>query len=62
MEKSRNRPISQGMIPVVRNMDTDALVGMWQELMDLAYFLAGKGNQPITDKRIYQIVSQSLGI
>ena len=62
VEKFRDCPISQGMTRWVRNTDTDERAGMRQELMDLTFFLAGKGNQTVVDVRIYRIVSQSLGI
>ncbi|MGA9754526.1 MAG: hypothetical protein WBV23_05220 [Desulfobaccales bacterium] len=46
----------------VRNIDSDAPQAMRQELIDLIFHLAEHNSPPLSDDRMYRIISQSLGI
>lgn len=52
---------SEEIKPKVRDIDSDAPLGMRHELTDLDFHLVEYNSPPLSEERMYRIISQSLG-
>ncbi len=62
MTKFRDFSSSEEFQQPIRNIDYDAPTAMRHELIDLFFHLAEHNSPPLSEDRLYRIISQSLGI